>query len=163
MPSGAGLINQYAEQRNTSVWDACHAAAAPVDKRSFVTVTLDADEAVTTVTLRSAVALGANSWTAQFQPLAAVGIPTTPLDAVPPVPTLTRKIALPLFDAMLGLVPNPLDIVGAVALYNSVPLTCNEVVALTVVALTLDGVVAPIAALSMAAPLIVPPVMATAD
>jgi hypothetical protein len=50
----------------------------------------------------------------QDHPLLAVGRPTTPLEAVPPVPTFTEKEAVLLACEMLGLVPKPLEIVGAV-------------------------------------------------
>jgi hypothetical protein len=50
----------------------------------------------------------------QFHPVAAVGNPITPVFAVPPVPTFTRNAAGPLFAVMLGEVPKPEEIVGAV-------------------------------------------------
>jgi hypothetical protein len=97
-----------------------------VESRSFWTVTVVVLDAVTTVVDRSAVALGLNSEIWQFQPFAAVGRPITPLVAVPPVPTLTLNVDVPLFDATDGDVPKPLDIVGAVALYNKVPATLTD-------------------------------------
>jgi hypothetical protein len=47
------------------------------------------------------------------QPFGAVGSPIVPVLAVPPVPKLISKMAVPLLAAMLGLVPKPEEIVGA--------------------------------------------------
>ena len=55
----------------------------------------------------------------QFQPLAAVGKPITPVDAVPPLPTLIVNAAVPLFVVTEGLVPKPEEIVGAVPLIRT--------------------------------------------
>lgn len=76
--------------------------------------------------------------TLQFHPVVAVGIPITPLVAVPPVPTLTRKAAVPLFAEMDGLVPNPEEIVGAA-------FERSRFVSVIVVNLAVPGVVLPIA------------------
>ena len=48
------------------------------------------------------------------QPFVAVGNPMTPLEAVPPVPTLIVKAEVPLLVVIEGLAPNPDEIVGAV-------------------------------------------------
>lgn len=69
---------------------------------------------------RMAVEFGLNKSTKQFHPLDAVGSPMTPDDAVPPVPTLTRNVAVPLLLPIVGDDPKPLEIVGAVGLINSV-------------------------------------------
>ena len=61
----------------------------------------------------------------QFHPFAAVGKPTTPLVAVPPVPTFILKAAVPLFAVIDGVVPNPELIVGAVALTASLVESMN--------------------------------------
>src|SRR5208283_1224142 len=45
-------------------------------------------------------------------PFAAVGNPTTPLEAVPPLPTLIVKTAVPLLWTTAAFVPNPDAIVG---------------------------------------------------
>jgi hypothetical protein len=52
--------------------------------------------------------------TKQFQPVDAAGIATTPLDAVPPVPTFIWNHTVPVLLDTDGEVPNPLEIVGAV-------------------------------------------------
>lgn len=67
--------------------------------------------------------------TVQFQPVVAAGIVTTPLLAVPPVPTLIVNVAVPLLDTILGDVPNPLAIVGAVELTAVLLLKSNAVAA----------------------------------
>src|SRR4051794_10197100 len=53
-----------------------------------------------------------------IQPVVAAGNVSTPEEAVPPVPTLTVKAAVPL-AAMTGEVPKPLETVGAVALIRA--------------------------------------------
>lgn len=65
----------------------------------------------------------------QFHPFAAVGKPTTPLVAVPPVPTFILKAAVPLLAVTEGDVPKPDEIVGAVALTARVPFTLYPAVA----------------------------------
>ena len=52
--------------------------------------------------------------TEQAHPVIAAGIVITPLDVIPPVPTLSVKAAVPLFAGIEGEAPNPLAIVGAV-------------------------------------------------
>jgi hypothetical protein len=54
-----------------------------------------------------------------FHPVDDAGRPTTPLEAVPPVPTVIVNAAVPLLT-IVGVVPNPLVIVGAVLLASSV-------------------------------------------
>lgn len=62
---------------------------------------------------RTFVAVGFRTENVQFHPVVAVGMPSTPPVAVPPVPTLILNVVAPLLVKMLGLVPNPLEIVGA--------------------------------------------------
>ena len=81
------------------------------------------------------------------QPLGAAGNVITPF-AAPPVPT-TILNADELNAVIVGLVPKPDAIVGAVAE------TCNLPFIDTLVAFTVEGVVAPIVLLSMVAPVIV--------
>ena len=57
----------------------------------------------------------------QLQPLAAVGSPITPLVADPPVPTFTSNAAVPFCCTMLGEVPKPEEMVGAVAEKRRLP------------------------------------------
>src|SRR6266540_791709 len=74
----------------------------------------------------------------QFHPVVAVGNPMTPLVAEPPVPTLMRKDAVPLFDETEGLEPKPDEIVGAA-------LEIKRFVSVRVVNFPVLGVVPPIA------------------
>ena len=50
----------------------------------------------------------------QAHPTAAAGMVMTPLEAAPPVPTLTVKAAVPLLLGIEGVVPKPEAMVGAV-------------------------------------------------
>ena len=52
----------------------------------------------------------------QAQPVVAVGMVSTPLDAAPPVPTFTVNAALPFELGILAPDPNPDATVGAVEL-----------------------------------------------
>jgi hypothetical protein len=54
--------------------------------------------------------------TVQAHPVVAAGIVTTPLVAVPPVPTLIVNAEVPLLSGTDGDVPKPLAMVGAVPL-----------------------------------------------
>jgi hypothetical protein len=57
----------------------------------------------------------------QDHPFVAVARPTTPDVAEPPVPTLMENDSVPLLCVTLGLVPKPLEIVGALAELMIVP------------------------------------------
>ena len=61
-------------------------------------------------------------------PLYAAGNVSCPELAVPPVPTTTTNAAVPLLELMFGDVPNPDEIVGAVAEINNFPLILVSVV-----------------------------------
>lgn len=92
--------------------DATHAAAAPVvSKLPIVAVVVLEAVCLHINTVAEEVT---RSEHVQFHPVVAVGSAMTPELAVPPVPTFTRKAtALP--AGTDGLVPNPDEIVGAVA------------------------------------------------
>ena len=72
-------------------------------------------EAVKNVFCKQFVALGLNTSIVAFQPFAAVGMVRTPFVAVPPVPTLTLNVAVPL-ALIVGVVPKPLATVGDIEL-----------------------------------------------
>ena len=66
-------------------------------------------------------------------PVVAAGKVITPVVAVPPVPTLIVNAAGPLLCGMVGVVPNPLAMVGAVELVSTCPVLVSMVVILAVV------------------------------
>ena len=65
-----------------------------------------------------------------------------PENAVPPVPTLTENAAVPLLNVTDGEVPNPLQIVGAVADIIRLPFNDCDVAALIVLAEIVPPVIA---------------------
>jgi hypothetical protein len=84
-------------------------------------------------------------------------IVNTPLDAVPPVPTLTAKEEVPL-PRTVGVVPKPLATVGAVERDKRAPvpavleLVTYKVLDVNVVKVPVPGVVAPTLGVLIAAP-----------
>ena len=62
-------------------------------------------------------------WMMHPHDVLAVGRVICPELAVPPLPTVTKNVAVPLAYDIDGEVPNPLAIVGAVALARSFPLS----------------------------------------
>jgi hypothetical protein len=99
---------------------AVHAEATPAVLK-FPIVAEDALDAVCLV-MNTVVLIEVMSFVKQFHPVVAVGSPITPLVATPPVPTFIVNAAVPLLLEMLGLVPNPDEMVGAVLMMNTRPL-----------------------------------------
>lgn len=99
---------------------------------------------------------------AHIQSVVPVGKVSTPLDAMPPVPILTLKAAVPLAVETVGDVPKPLATVGAVAVFIMIfPVApfVTAPVALTVAALSVPAAV--IVGAVMVPVLLNVPVMAT--
>jgi hypothetical protein len=78
-----------------------------------------------------------------IQPVVAAGIVITPELAVPPVPTFIWNAAVPLDLGIVGVVPNPLAIVGAVADISNTLFNDSDVIMFAVVNLPVAAVVAP--------------------
>src|SRR5207237_362863 len=93
--------------------EAVQACAAPAAVNSPIgtVVVVPAPVCLQAKTVEVLVVMSTHS---QCQPCDAVGNPTVPVLAAPPVPTLTVKLCGPLLLAMEGLLPKPLEIVGAV-------------------------------------------------
>ena len=87
-----------------------------VQADAAVRVTLAVVKAVSRVTIFVFISMAV-----QLQPFAAVGSPITPLVADPPVPTFTSNAAVPFCCTMLGEVPKPEEMVGAVAEKQQLP------------------------------------------
>ena len=93
--------------------DAGHATATPVAVVKFPSVMDVVLDAVIIVSCSMFVAPALNTSMMAFHPNVAVPRPITPVLAVPPVPTSTRKVDEPLLEVIEGLVPKPEEIVGA--------------------------------------------------
>ena len=106
------------------------AACAPVEIVKFVKTSV---VVVVPVVIVVVLAVNIVASALQFHPLYAAGSDTVPVLAVPPVPILITKAALPLLDPMKGDVPKPDKIVGAVAEINNFPLIFISVVEFIVV------------------------------
>jgi hypothetical protein len=104
--------NQYAWQLTCTTSLAVHAAAtATSEKFPIVAVVVLLAVCLHWVTVVELVVMSVQK---HAHPLAALGSPITPEVAVPPVPTLIVKAAVPLDFTIEGEVPNPDEMVGEV-------------------------------------------------